>query len=56
MNSNFGDFQLGVYADAVKGINSRYVACQRDGTSGLPRPRDHRVWSVSMVVSVLLVN
>jgi integrase/recombinase XerD len=32
------------------------VACQRDGTSGLPRPRDHRVWSVSMVISLLLVN
>jgi lactate 2-monooxygenase len=24
MSSNFGDFQLGVYADAVKGVNSRY--------------------------------
>src|SRR5246127_4474137 len=24
MSNNFGDFQLGVYTDAVKGINSRY--------------------------------
>jgi lactate 2-monooxygenase len=24
MSKNFGDFQLGVYADAVKGVNSRY--------------------------------
>jgi hypothetical protein len=24
MFSNFGDFQMGVYADAVKGVNSRY--------------------------------
>jgi lactate 2-monooxygenase len=24
MSENFGDFQLGVYADAVKGVNSRY--------------------------------
>jgi hypothetical protein len=32
------------------------VACQRDGTSGLPRPRDYRVWSASMVISVLLVK
>lgn len=24
MSGNFGDFQLGVYADAVKGVNSRY--------------------------------
>jgi hypothetical protein len=24
MSSNFGGSQLGVYADAVKGVNSRY--------------------------------
>ena len=42
-----------VFAALVRAL---LVACQRDGTSGLPRPRDHRVWSVSMVVSVLLVN
>jgi lactate 2-monooxygenase len=24
MSSNFGDFQLGVYADALRGVNSRY--------------------------------
>ena len=24
MRSNFGDFQIGVYLDAVKGVNSRY--------------------------------
>jgi lactate 2-monooxygenase len=24
MSSNFGDFQMGVYTDAVKGVNSRY--------------------------------
>jgi lactate 2-monooxygenase len=24
MPSNFGDFQMGVYLDAVKGVNSRY--------------------------------
>jgi hypothetical protein len=24
MSSNFGDFQMGVYADAVNGVNSRY--------------------------------
>ena len=24
MSSNFGDFQLGVYNDAVKGVNSRF--------------------------------
>jgi hypothetical protein len=23
MSNNFGDFQLGVYTDAVKGVNSR---------------------------------
>lgn len=25
MSSNFGDFQMRVYADAVKGVNSRYT-------------------------------
>ena len=29
MSNNFGDFQLGVYADAVKGVNSRYHADYR---------------------------
>jgi len=24
MADNFGDFQMGVYTDAVKGVNSRY--------------------------------
>jgi hypothetical protein len=24
LSSNFGDFQMGVYADAAKGVNSRY--------------------------------
>jgi hypothetical protein len=44
------------HAATLAGPKWKFVACQRDGTSGLPRPRDHRVWSVIMVVSVLLVN
>jgi hypothetical protein len=40
----------------IQPTGTQSVACQREGTSGLPRPRDHRVWSMSMVVSVLLVN
>jgi lactate 2-monooxygenase len=40
MNSNFGDFQLGVYADAVKGINSRYPfdsqSIERKASEALP--------------------
>jgi lactate 2-monooxygenase len=40
MSSNFGDFQLGVYADAVKGVNSRYPfdfrSIERKASEALP--------------------
>ena len=39
-SSNFGDFQLGVYADAVKGVNSRYPfdfrSIERKASEALP--------------------
>jgi len=40
MSSNFGDFQMGVYADAVKGVNSRYPfdfrSIERKAAEALP--------------------
>ena len=40
MSSNFGDFQLGVYADAVKSVNSRYPfdfrSIERKAAEALP--------------------
>jgi lactate 2-monooxygenase len=40
MSSNFGDFQIGVYADAVKGVNSRYPfdfrSIERKAAEALP--------------------
>src|SRR6202050_1422446 len=40
MSSNFGDFQLGVYADAVRGVNSRYPfdfrSIERKASEALP--------------------
>src|SRR6201990_324551 len=40
MSENFGDFQLGVYADAVKGVNSRYPfdfrSIERKAAEALP--------------------
>jgi lactate 2-monooxygenase len=40
MSGNFGDFQLGVYADAVKGVNSRYPfdfrSIERKAAEALP--------------------
>jgi lactate 2-monooxygenase len=40
MSNNFGDFQLGVYADAVKGVNSRYPfdfrSIERKASEALP--------------------
>ena len=40
MPSNFGDFQLGVYVDAVKGVNSRYPfdfqSIERKASEALP--------------------
>ncbi len=40
MSNNFGDFQMGVYADAVKGINSRYPfdfqSIERKASEALP--------------------
>jgi lactate 2-monooxygenase len=40
MSSNFADFQLGVYADAVKGVNSRYPfdfrSVERKAAEALP--------------------
>jgi lactate 2-monooxygenase len=40
MSGNFGDFQLGVYADAVKGVNSRYPfdfrSIERKASEALP--------------------
>jgi len=40
MPNNFGDFQLGVYADAVKGVNSRYPfdyqSIERKAAQALP--------------------
>ena len=40
MSDNFGDFQLGVYADAVKGVNSRYPfdfrSIERKAAEALP--------------------
>src|SRR6201996_3614377 len=40
MPENFGDFQLGVYADAVKGVNSRYPfdarSIERKAAEALP--------------------
>ena len=40
LSSNFGDFQLGVYADAVKGVNSRYPfdfrSIERKASEALP--------------------
>src|ERR1700746_2469861 len=40
MSNNFGDFQLGVYTDAVKGINSRYPfdfrSIERKAAEALP--------------------
>jgi lactate 2-monooxygenase len=39
-SSFFGDFQLGVYADAVKGVNSRYPfdfrSIERKASEALP--------------------
>jgi hypothetical protein len=40
MSSNFGDFQLEVYAEAVKGVNTRYPfdfrSIQRKASQALP--------------------
>jgi len=40
MASNFGDFQMGVYLDAVKGVNSRYPfdfqSIERKASEALP--------------------
>ena len=40
MTSNFGDFQIGVYLDAVKGVNSRYpfdfLSIERKASEALP--------------------
>src|SRR5580698_7051776 len=40
MSRNFGDFQLGVYADAVRGVNSRYPfdfrSIERKASEALP--------------------
>jgi hypothetical protein len=40
MPTNFGDFQDGVYADAVKGVNSRYPfdfrSIERKAAEALP--------------------
>jgi lactate 2-monooxygenase len=40
MPSNFGDFQMGVYLDAVKGVNSRYPfdfqSIERKASEALP--------------------
>ena len=40
MSENFGDFQLGVYADAVKGVNSRFPfdarSIERKAAEALP--------------------
>jgi FMN-dependent dehydrogenase len=40
MSSNFGDFQLRVYADVVKGVNSRYPfdfrSIERKASEALP--------------------
>jgi lactate 2-monooxygenase len=40
MPSNFGDFQIGIYLDAVKGINSRYPfdsqSIERKASEALP--------------------
>jgi lactate 2-monooxygenase len=40
MSDNYGDFQLGVYADAVKGVNSRYPfdfrSIERKAAEALP--------------------
>src|SRR5262245_10507471 len=40
MSTNFGDFQLGMYADAVKGVNSRYPfdfrSIERKAAEALP--------------------
>ncbi len=41
MTSNFGDFQMGVYLDAVKGVNSRYPfdfqSIETEGVRGAAR-------------------
>src|ERR1700743_3688666 len=40
MPTNFGDFQMGVYADALKGVNSRYPfdyqSIERKAAEALP--------------------
>src|ERR1700758_4721465 len=40
MSANFGDFQNGVYADAVRGVNTRYpfdfVSIERKASQALP--------------------
>jgi lactate 2-monooxygenase len=40
VSDNFGDFQLGVYADAVNGVNSRYPfdfrSIERKASEALP--------------------
>jgi lactate 2-monooxygenase len=50
MSSNFGDFQLGVYADAVKGVNSRYPfdfrSIERKASEALPA-REYRSLSAA---------